>query len=135
MTPLMFAKLFAATAPVLLVLDYLWLGVIAKKFYRAQMGSLLRTDVQLGPALLFYLLFITALLVLAVQPALERESAGRAVLLGALLGLVAYGAYDLVNLATLRGFPLSVAIVDMAWGTAVSAVVAGWAFTAARWLG
>ncbi len=130
-----FAKLFAVTLPALLALDGLWLGVVARRFYREQLGTLLRGDVQLVPALVFYVLYVIALLVLAVAPAVERESLVRAVLLGGLLGLVAYGAYDLVNLATLRDFPLTVAVVDMAWGTFVSAVTAGWAFTAVRWVG
>lgn len=134
MSPMSLAKLFAVTLPVLLALDGLWLGLVARRFYREQLGALLRADVQLLPALVFYVLYVIALLVLAVGPAAERESLARAVLLGGLLGLVAYAAYDLVNLATLRDFPLAVAVVDMAWGTFVSGVTAGWAYVAMRWV-
>lgn len=134
MTPALFAKAYAVTLPVLLALDALWLGVVAKGFYRRWLGDLLRPDIRPVPVIAFYALYIAALLVLAVQPAVERESLGRAALLGALLGLTAYASYDLVNLATLRHFSVMVAVVDMAWGTAVSAVTAAWAYGAVRWM-
>ena len=70
------------------------------------------------------MLFVAAILVFAVVPAVQRESAGRAVLLGAFFGLVAYAAYDLTNLATMKGFPVVVAVVDMTWGSVLSASVA-----------
>ncbi len=123
-----FLKLYAATLPVLLVADAVWLGVVARGFYRRQLGALLRPDVQWWAAVGFYLLFVAGVLVLAVLPALERQSPGRAAVLGALLGLVAYATYDLTNLATVRGFPLVVAAVDLVWGTLLSAGLASVAY-------
>ena len=121
----MFWKLYALTAPLLLVVDAVWLSVVARGFYRREMGGLLRDDVRIDVAVLFYMLYAVGIVVFAVMPGLERGAAVRAMLLGGLLGFLAYAAYDLTNLATLRGFGVRMAIVDMAWGTVLSAGVAG----------
>ena len=71
------------------------------------------------------LIFVVGIVALAVWPAIEKQSLGHAVILGALLGLVTYAAYDLTNLATLDGFPVKVVLVDMAWGTVLCATVSG----------
>jgi len=123
-SPASFVKLYLLTLPVLIAVDAVWLGLVARGFYRQHLGALLRPDVQWWAAAAFYLLFLGGVLVLAVLPALERQSAGRAVALGALLGFVAYATYDLTNLATLRGFPPVVAAVDLVWGTVLSATLA-----------
>jgi uncharacterized membrane protein len=109
-------------------LDLLWLGVVAKGFYRTQMGHLLRPDVQWGPALLFYLIFVAALVVFVVQPAMEKQSLKHALLYGAFFGLATYAAYDLTNLALAKDFPTIVAVVDLTWGAVLSATVAGVAY-------
>lgn len=127
-----FLRCYVLVLPVLLIADGLWLGLVARGFYRRAMGPLLSDTFRLDVAALFYLLYAAGLVILAVQPGLARGSAGRAALLGGLLGLVAYAAYDLTNLATLRGFPARVVIVDMAWGTLVSAGAAGVAAALAR---
>lgn len=106
-----------------LALDALWLGLIARGFYRDQLGSLLTPDVRWGAALLFYGIFVAGILVFAILPALERASLGRALLLGGFFGVVTYAAYDLTNLATLRDFPTTVAAVDMVWGGVLTASV------------
>ena len=82
MPAIQFLKLYAATATVFLALDLAWLGVVARGFYRAQMGHLMRSDAQWGPALLFYGIYVAAIIVLCVRPGLERESMGRAVAMG-----------------------------------------------------
>ncbi len=134
MTPLGFAKLYAVTTPVLFAIDLVWLGVVANKFYRARLGDLMRPDPRWAAAILFYLLYVAALIVFAVQPGLERASLSRATLLGAGLGLICYATYDLTNLALAKGFPTIVAVVDIAWGTALSAGVAAVAYKLAEWL-
>jgi uncharacterized membrane protein len=115
-----------------LALDALWLGLVARGFYRDQLGTLLTPDVRWGAALLFYLIFVAGVLVFAVLPAVERGSLGRAILLGGFFGVVTYAAYDLTNLATLRDFPTVVAAVDMVWGGVLTATVAmiGYLFAA-----
>ncbi|KPK81255.1 MAG: hypothetical protein AMS25_07175 [Gemmatimonas sp. SM23_52] len=115
---------YAVSLVSFLVLDFAWLGLVARGFYRQQLGHLLSPDVRWAPAILFYLLFVAAVVVFVVVPAVERGSLLRAVLLGGFFGLVAYATYDLTNLATMKGFPTLVAAVDMTWGCVLSAVVA-----------
>ena len=127
-------RVYFLSAVVCFGLDMLWLGVLARDFYQKQLATILRPDVQWAPAVGFYLLFVVAVMVFAVVPALERGSLGRAVWSGAFLGLVAYATYDLTNLALARDFPAIVAVVDMAWGTTISAVVAAAGYGFGRWL-
>ncbi|HQW66904.1 MAG TPA: DUF2177 family protein [Gemmatimonadales bacterium] len=117
-------RTYAVAIVTFFALDLLWLGVVAKGFYRTQMGHLLRPDVQWGPALLFYLIFVAALVVFVVQPAMEKQSLRHALLYGAFFGLATYAAYDLTNLALAKDFPTIVAVVDLAWGAVLSATVA-----------
>lgn len=134
MTLVAFVKLYAVTTPILFAIDLVWLGLVAKQFYRTRLGDLMRPDPRWGPAILFYLLYVAALIVFAVQPGLERSSLCRATLLGAGLGFICYATYDLTNLALARGFPTIVAVVDMAWGAALSAGVTAVAYKLAGWV-
>jgi len=118
-----FVKLYAVALPAFLAIDLIWLGLVARSFYQNQLGHLMRAQVNWAAAIAFYLLFVAGVVVLAVGPAVERQSFTLALGLGALLGLVTYAAYDLTNLATLEGFPLTVALVDLAWGTVLCATV------------
>ena len=125
MTLSVFLKLYGVAVVAFLAIDMLWLGVIARSFYRAQIGHLMRANVNWAAAIVFYLVFVSGIVVLAVWPAIERHSLSHALVLGALLGLVTYAAYDLTNLATLEDFPLTVALVDLVWGTVLCATVSG----------
>ena len=133
MPAIQFLKLYATAIVVFFALDLSWLGVVAKKFYADQLGHLTRPDVQWGAAILFYLIYVAAIIVLCVKPGLERDSVGRAVALGALFGLAAYAAFDLTSLALLKDFPLKVAVVDLAWGTVLTGTVSGVTVLIARW--
>lgn len=104
----------------LLVADGVWLGLLMPAQYQAWIGPLMLDQPRLLPAAAFYLLYPTGLVVFAVLPALEKRSWRRAAALGALFGLVAYGTYDLSNLATLKGWPLQLTLVDMVWGAVLS---------------
>jgi uncharacterized membrane protein len=132
MTFLAFLKPYGVGLIVGLGLDLLWLGVVARTFYQRQIGHLLRPDVQWLPAVAFYLLYVAALVVFVVAPAVERQSLARALGFGAFFGLAAYAAYDLTSLALIRGFPLTAAVVDLAWGAFLSAAVSGAAYAALR---
>jgi uncharacterized membrane protein len=123
-----FLKLYALTAPILFAIDLAWLGLVAKDFYRTRLGDLMRPDPRWGAAILFYLLYVAALLIFAVIPALERASLSRAAALGAGLGFICYSTYDLTNLALAKGFSTSVAVVDIAWGTMLGAAISAVAF-------
>jgi Predicted membrane protein len=127
-----FVRAFGATAVTMFLLDVVWLGVVAKALYAREMGTLLRPDIQWLPGLMFYALYVGAAVVFVVLPAAERHSFARAVLLGAFFGLAAYATYDLTSLALIRDFPVRIAIVDMAWGMALTAVASAagyWAVT------
>ena len=130
MTWSVFFKLYAVAVVTFLVIDLIWLGVVARSFYQAQIGHLMRANVNWAAAIAFYLVFVVGIVVLVVWPAIEHQSLARAVLLGALFGLVTYAAYDLTNLATLEAFPLTVALVDLAWGAVLCATVSAVTFLA-----
>ena len=116
-------KLYLIALPVFFAIDMVWLGLVAKGFYRRQIGSLTRESVGWPAAIAFYLLFILGLVVFVVAPAMDDGSWLRALLLGALFGLIAYATYDLTNLATLRDWPLLVTVVDLTWGAVLAASV------------
>lgn len=127
-----FLKLYAVAFVTFMVIDLIWLGVVARSFYRAELGHLMRPDVNWPAAVLFYLIFVAGIVVFAVSPAIERHSLAHAVALGAFFGLVTYAAYDLTNLATLEGFPLRMVVVDMVWGTVLCAAVSTVTFLASK---
>ena len=119
---------------VFMAVDMLWLGVVAKDFYRNNLGHLLRPDVNWAAALIFYLLYVAGTLIFATMPALEKQSLLQAVLQGALFGFFAYATYDLTNLATLKDWPLNVVLVDILWGAVLTATVAAASFGIGKWI-
>jgi uncharacterized membrane protein len=123
MTLIQYVYLYLLTIPVFFLIDMLWLGTVATKFYQAQIGFLLG-PINWIAAITFYLVYIVGIIVFAVHPALDAQSLTKAVVLGALFGFFTYATYDLTNLATLKDWPLTVVIVDMIWGTVLSASVA-----------
>jgi len=114
------------------LLDAVWLGWLMRDFVRERIGPLMLETPRFGVAALFYVLFGLAVLVFAVRPAVEAGAIGRALTLGALLGFFSYMTYDLSNLATLKGWSVQFALVDMAWGTFVASMAAAAGYTAWR---
>lgn len=112
-----FLKLFGVGFVVFFIIDIIWLALIARKLYQDQIGFLLKTDVNWIAAILFYVLFIIGLVVFVITPSVDSLSIGKAMLLGAFFGLVTYATYDLTNLAAMKDWPLSITIIDLAWGT------------------
>ena len=115
------------------VLDFLWLGFVAKKVYYSQMGSLLLEKPNMIPALIFYVIYVVGIVVFVVNPALAHNSLGRAAGYGALFGLVAYATYDLTNLAVLKGYSPTIAVIDLAWGMVITAAAASAAYLAVQY--
>ena len=115
-----------------LVVDGLWLTLIAKNFYSKHLGYLMSKNPNLLAAGLFYLIYVFAMVVLVVSPGIEKGSFWSTVLSGALFGLCCYATYDLTNLATVQGWPLIVTIVDLIWGTFLSATIAAISFLVFR---
>ncbi|MGN6682641.1 MAG: DUF2177 family protein [Devosia sp.] len=120
---LKFVVAYLATAIVFFGLDFLWLSRMLG-FYQSQLGGLLLDKPRLGYAGAFYAVYVIGVLVLVVLPAATAGSWVNALLGGALLGLVAYGTYDMTNMATLKGWSLQVALVDVAWGTVLTMLAA-----------
>lgn len=116
-------KLYLVTFIAFLAIDSLWLGLVAPSFYQSQIGFIMAESPNLLAAGLFYLLFIFGMVVFVVEPGVRGGTLIQAVARGALFGLVTYATYDLTNLATLEGWPVLVTIVDLAWGTFLSAAV------------
>jgi uncharacterized membrane protein len=112
---------YLVTAVVMFVIDLVWLGQVAQPLYQRGIGHLMADEFRLGPAALFYALYPVGLVVFAIAP---QKGLAHTALLAGLFGLIAYATYDLTNLATLRGWPLGLSLLDMAWGSAVSTVAA-----------
>ena len=124
-------KLIAAGV-IMGILDFIWLGFIAKKLYYDEMGSILLEKPNMPAALLFYVIYVVGVVVFVISPALEKGSWQHALGYGALFGLVAYATYDLTNLATLKGFSPKIVVIDMVWGMALTAVVAVGAYATVK---
>ena len=115
--------LYICTFGVFFIIDLIWLLTMNSRFYKVQLSELMAEKVKWMPAILFYLLFIVGVLLLVVIPAVDHGTWITALLLGGLLGMISYGTYDLTNLASIRNWPLKVTIVDIIWGTVLSAIV------------
>ena len=111
---------YAGTVIVMIGLDLLWLGVIAKPIYQHGIGHLMADQPSVPVAVLFYALFGLGLVVFAVLPAGPAPGWGRTVGMAALFGFFAYATYDLTNLATLKQWPIGLSVIDIAWGTCIS---------------
>ncbi|HNO92835.1 MAG TPA: DUF2177 family protein [Anaerolineales bacterium] len=116
-------KLYLITFLAFLGIDSLWLGLVAPSFYKSQIGYIMAENPNFLAAGLFYLLFIFGMVVFIVEPGVREQTLMQAVTRGALFGLVTYATYDLTNLATLEGWPILVTVVDLIWGTVLSAAV------------
>lgn len=131
LTLIQFLAAYAVALVVMGALDGLWLGWLMKSFYREQLGALMTDSVRIVPAALYYFGFPLAIVYLAVLPS---ASLSQAMLRSAVLGVAAFGVYDLTNLATLRGYTVMMTVVDMAWGAFATALggVAAYHFVVAR---
>lgn len=123
-----FIKHFGTVAGIFVVIDSVWIAGIANKFYKSQMGELLLKKPKFIPAIIFYVIYILAIVVLVLTPGLSHSlawTAGHA----ALFGLAMYATYDLTNLSTLKDWPAKVTVVDLLWGTFVTTVVSSITYT------
>ena len=115
---------YLSTTLVMVIIDLVWLGFIAKPMYQAGIGHLMTDKPNLVAAFFFYALFPIGLMIFAILPESGSTAWQRTALQAALFGFFAYATYDLTNLATLKNYPLQLALVDMLWGSLVSAVAA-----------
>ncbi len=119
----MFNKLYLIALPVFFIIDMIWLGLIAKNFYRNQLGFLMKSNINWLAAIIFYLIFIAGLVFFVLTPAIEKQNIIYGISIAAFYGLLTYATYDLTNLATLKDWPLIVTIVDIIWGMTLSILV------------
>lgn len=126
-----FFKLYGIAALSFLALDFIWLLFIAKNLYQHYLGSLMG-QTKMVPAVLFYLLYIGGMLFFAVYPGLAKDSLAYVIVAGGFLGLLCYGTYDLTNLATIKDWPIAVTVIDLIWGTFVTAFTSGMTFYIAQ---
>jgi uncharacterized membrane protein len=115
---------YVATTVAFLGLDFVWLGTVATGFYKSRLGDMLLAQPNFVAAGVFYLFYVAGIVYFAVQPALASGSWTNAAIAGAILGFIAYGTYDMTNLATLKNWSPLVSAVDMAWGTVLTSFAA-----------
>lgn len=125
---------YILTTVVFLVIDFAWLGFIAKDLYRKYLGSFLAENVNWTAAIIFYLLYVVGISIFAIYPAVNKDSFLRALVLGALFGFFAYATYDLTNLATLKGWPTPIVIIDIIWGSFLTGMVSLSGFYIVKWV-
>jgi len=129
----MYAWIYAITSIVFFLIDLIWIGVVAKNFYATTIGHMLRDSVNWPAALLFYLMYIGGIVLFVLAPAIRaRSKICHVTLMGGLLGVFAYGTFDLTALALLEGWPVTVTIVDMIWGTILTGGTASGAYWISR---
>lgn len=116
---------YIATLVVFFAIDIAWLGLVAKDFYGNQLGSLMSEDVRWGVAVGFYAVYIIGILIFASSHGFRPDgSLSKAALFGALFGFFCYATYDLTNLATLEDWPVKMVVIDIIWGTVLTALCA-----------
>lgn len=126
---------YASTLVVMVAIDLLWLGVIAKPLYQRGIGHLMADHANLPVAVLFYLLYPLGLVYFGVAPNASEAGLKAAFCAGAAIGFFAYATYDLTNLATLRDWPARLALIDVVWGAFLSGISATAGKAAFDWFG
>lgn len=114
-------KQYGITLVVFLAIDAVWLLLIAKNLYSKYLGYIMAKSPNLVAAFIFYLIFVAGMLYFVIDPAIDKESWQHALVAGMFFGFVTYATYDLTNLATIKDWPIHITIIDLAWGTFVTA--------------
>ena len=127
--------LYLLTTLVFFAIDFVWLSTATSRIYKPYLGDLLAEKPNLPVAAAFYLFYVVGILALAVVPALNNGNVWEAVWRAAIFGALAYGTYDLTNLATIRGWAWQVSAIDIVWGTALNSAVAAASYYIGVWLG
>lgn len=125
---------YILTLLVFLIVDLAWLGFIARGLYKKYLGSFLSDQVNWTAAIIFYLIYIAGIFIFVIYPAVNKDSVLHAVVMGAILGILAYSTYDLTNLATIKGWPLQIVIIDIIWGAVLTLIVSLSGFYITKWV-
>ena len=126
-----YVLLYLATLVVLIPIDFLFLGTFAKGFFTSQVGDMLG-EIRLAPAMLFYLLYVAGILIFVSGPA--GASWQSTLLYGALFGFFCYATFELTSLSLLKHWTWPVVLVDVSWGTFVTALSATAGLLIAGWI-
>jgi len=129
-----YLKMYIIAFIIFLAIDAIWLGLVAPKFYKSQIGHLMSEKPNLIAALVFYVLFVIGIVYFVVAPGIDAQSISKILVAGALFGFMTYATYDLTNLATLRDWPIKVTIIDLIWGTSLSTLIGVGTFYIYNWL-
>jgi uncharacterized membrane protein len=124
---------FLLTLPIILACDFLWIGYFAKNFYQKLLTPVINLEFFLTPAFIFYFLYLVGIFIFAVYPGVLDKNIYKTILLGALFGFFCYSTYDLTNMATIKDWPLKLVVVDIVWGTMLTAVVSAVAYKIFFW--
>ncbi|UUV98903.1 DUF2177 family protein [Vagococcus luciliae] len=116
-----FLKLFGISAVIFLIFDLFWLLVVSKNLYQTFIGELLG-DVKVTPAIIFYFVYLVGVVFFVLIPGIDKQSIFYTIFSGALFGFICYSTYDLTNLATIKNWPVTMTIIDLVWGTSVTAI-------------
>lgn len=125
---------YVLTFIVFLIIDMAWLGFIAKNLYQKYLGTFLSDKVNWTAAFIFYAIYIIGISIFVIYPAVQKDSMLNALVMGALLGILAYATYDLTNLATLKGWPIQIVIIDIIWGAVLTSLVSLSGFYIVKWI-
>ena len=109
---------------IFLIIDIIWLSFATRSFYRPLIGNLLTDKPVMWAAALFYILYVIGISLVVIQPCVESGNLLKTFYTGFIFGLVAYGTYNLTNMAVLKGWSPTVTFVDMFWGGSLTAVSA-----------
>ena len=131
---LKYAIVYGVSLAVFLIVDFIWLGWLARSYYHRQLGDLLSQRVNWGAAMAFYAIYIVGLMIFCIVPAIHRSSLSQAIILGGLYGFFTYATYELTNYALIRDWPAPLVPVDIAWGVVLCCIVSACGFTVFRWL-
>ncbi|MHB2265070.1 DUF2177 family protein [Aliihoeflea sp. PC F10.4] len=118
-----------------LIIDGLWLGIVARNFYAVRMGDLMSDSPRWGMAAVFYIFYLVGLVYFAISVGITNASWTAAAFNGALYGFFCYLTYNFTNLSVVRDFDTTLAFADTAWGTLMSAAVSAGTVAALQWLG
>jgi len=129
-----YLKLYFATLTVFFAVDMLWLGLIARAFYKKHLGFLMAPEVNWYAALIFYFIFIVGVLVFVVIPGLKENDLTMLIVKAAFFGFISYATYDLTNLATVKDWPVIITLVDLVWGMLLTTIVSVAGYYIGKWI-
>jgi uncharacterized membrane protein len=107
---------FIFVSTIFLIVDVIWLSITVKSIYKPNLGTLLNDKPVLWAAVLFYIIYMIGLTLIIIKPALASNSVLQAFWTGVIFGIVAYGTYNLTNMATVKNWSSTIVWIDMLWG-------------------